>query len=591
SLQGCADPQVRDFVKFDDVSRNDTSRTIHLHCEEHHSSLGEHHSTCTYDVITGKTKWLPNPSEFICFAFCTPPADINELVTVHNQTQYDVQLVQLQCPHYYTSSGGSMLTCIYNGTTQQTHWEPDPLDFNCHTPCVLPDLQDGVKSSPEEKFIWDGEDVTFSCTNGLLLGPEKSRCRDGDFKPALTQRCDFDQGRVRLHHGRVMVRYNGLEGSVCFTEEWNIHNANVVCRQLGYRPYAVSVKRIPFLDAGNDLIHFDSVLCEGYEKQLIDCGISFSSCHTQSYAGVVCLEADETANEWSVRLINQKVSDSEPSSGRIEIYNNGQWGAVCINGWTRQSGHVVCRQLGYAGAVNISKDMTNNEKAIYHRFECTGDEKSIKDCPRTVAKGNCLSGAIGTVVCESPEKFALRLMNGTSPKVGRLEIFDGVHWRAVSDTFEHGYITPKLICDKLVEEGSYRNYDTDSEFGNGLVVPKYSYACPKDADSLDECLVVDASGHVTDDRPISLYCDKFDESTSMNPQLIFLLTFAGAVVIVVIAFLIRIKYHNKRVLHRKRSIISERYDHLPTESKELKKPITYKELQRTDTEGSDTVFD
>lgn len=99
-------------------------------------------------------------------------------------------------------------------------------------------------------------------------------------------------------------------------------------------------------------------------------------------------------------------------------------------------------------------------------------------------------------------------MNGTSPKVGRLEIFDGVHWRAVSDTFEHGYITPKLICDKLVEEGSYRNYDTDSEFGNGLVVPKYSYACPKDADSLDECLVVDASGHVTDERPISLYCDK-----------------------------------------------------------------------------------
>lgn len=82
-----------------------------------------------------------------------------------------------------------------------------------------------------------------------------------------------------------------------------------------------------------------------------------------------------------------------------------------------------------------------------------------------------------------------------------------------------------------------------------------------------------------------------DESTSMNPRLIFLLTFIVAVVIVVIAFLIRIKYHNKRVLHRKRSIISERYDHLPIESKELKKPITYKELKSTDTEGSDTVFD
>lgn len=98
-------------------------------------------------------------------------------------------------------------------------------------------------------------------------------------------------------------------------------------------------------------------------------------------------------------------------------------------------------------------------------------------------------------------------MNGTSSNVGRLEIFDGSHWRIVADNFNDD-ITPKLICDELVEEGSYNNYTTDGKFGNGLVAPKYSHVCPKTAVDLDECVVADTSSYVTDMRPISLYCDK-----------------------------------------------------------------------------------
>lgn len=103
-----------------------------------------------------------------------------------------------------------------------------------------------------------------------------------------------DNGKLHVKDGRVLVKYKGVEGSVCFTEDWNIHSANVVCQQLGLRPYALSTFRIPFFDFGNDLFHFDSDRCEGYENMLVDCGMSLSACETKHYAGVSCLDGGES---------------------------------------------------------------------------------------------------------------------------------------------------------------------------------------------------------------------------------------------------------------------------------------------------------
>lgn len=35
------------------------------------------------------------------------------------------------------------------------------------------------------------------------------------------------------------------------------------------------------------------------------------------------------------------------TEGRLEVYNNNQWGTVCDNAFNVNSAKVVCRMLGY----------------------------------------------------------------------------------------------------------------------------------------------------------------------------------------------------------------------------------------------------
>lgn len=51
-----------------------------------------------------------------------------------------------------------------------------------------------------------------------------------------------------------------------------------------------------------------------------------------------------------VRLTSQS-NTTINSFGRLEVYQNGQWGTVCNKGFTQEGADSACRQLGYTGAV------------------------------------------------------------------------------------------------------------------------------------------------------------------------------------------------------------------------------------------------
>ena len=46
-----------------------------------------------------------------------------------------------------------------------------------------------------------------------------------------------------------------------------------------------------------------------------------------------------------LRLINSTGTNLQ--SGRLEIYDNGQWNTVCSNGFDGEDATLACNQLGY----------------------------------------------------------------------------------------------------------------------------------------------------------------------------------------------------------------------------------------------------
>ena len=89
--------------------------------------------------------------------------------------------------------------------------------------------------------------------------------------------------------GRVEVLYNGRWGTICH-HSWDINDARVVCRQLGY---AYPVRALPGYQVpdGTGQIWLNNVRCTGNEENLISCshnGWGNTYCGHYQDAGVEC---------------------------------------------------------------------------------------------------------------------------------------------------------------------------------------------------------------------------------------------------------------------------------------------------------------
>ena len=89
--------------------------------------------------------------------------------------------------------------------------------------------------------------------------------------------------------GRVEIFYNGEWGTVC-DDNWDLKDATVVCRQLGY-PVATARAVSAYFGEGTGRIWLDDVHCSGLESTLPSCHANSwgsHNCYHSDDAGVVC---------------------------------------------------------------------------------------------------------------------------------------------------------------------------------------------------------------------------------------------------------------------------------------------------------------
>ena len=97
-------------------------------------------------------------------------------------------------------------------------------------------------------------------------------------------------------------------------------------------------------------------------------------------------------------------SDSE---GRVEVWYNGEWGTVCHDGWDTNDASVVCRSLGFAGALEAVSSAAFDQGTgtiVLDDVNCFGNESSLFECSNPgLGVNNCAHSEDAGVRCLVPE--------------------------------------------------------------------------------------------------------------------------------------------------------------------------------------------
>ena len=90
------------------------------------------------------------------------------------------------------------------------------------------------------------------------------------------------------------------------------------------------------------------------------------------------------------------------SSGRLEVYRKGRWGYVCDDYFGDDEGTVACRQLGYAGLVEVLAEFgSSSDDFLMDDVACTGSEGRLIDCVFRSDFHNCQADEAVGVFCST----------------------------------------------------------------------------------------------------------------------------------------------------------------------------------------------
>ncbi|XP_068710420.1 scavenger receptor cysteine-rich type 1 protein M160-like isoform X2 [Montipora foliosa] len=282
------------------------------------------------------------------------------------------------------------------------------------------------------------------------------------------------QGSTLPNAGRVEVFYGGVWGSIS-SDNWDMNDATVVCRQLGYQDGAeVALKnRVygPFFGP----VWLTYLHCTGNEKNVMECahdviGNKSEEMPTTRFASVIC-KGGKMLGELKLRL---KGSHS-PNMGRVEVHFDGKWGSIYPWGWSSSSNKtaamiVVCRQLGYPAASLSGYRIFCSKNTVlpwFTNLRCKGSETSLNQCGlefHSSTAVDCMS-----VLCTNETTdtdFQVRFTGSNLPFAGTIEMsYYGV-WGGIAG-YRMGIRVGHVICHQLGYSRAQQVFET-SVFGKGM---------------------------------------------------------------------------------------------------------------------------
>lgn len=208
--------------------------------------------------------------------------------------------------------------------------------------------------------------------------------------------------------GRVEVWRGGQWGTVC-DDQWDLQDADVVCRQLGCG-YALTVSGQEGLfppGRGPAPVLLDDLNCTSTEPHLWACPASEEpDCGHKEDAGVVCSEMR------AVRLSGGE----DRCSGTVEVHHNGSWGTVCDNCWNKDMAAMVCSMLQCGNETEkftqFLPPLNHNNGPRYY-YNCGPKAQNLWECEEYNIDFMCFESSASGVIC----KGSLGFLTPTTAKV------------------------------------------------------------------------------------------------------------------------------------------------------------------------------
>ena len=99
----------------------------------------------------------------------------------------------------------------------------------------------------------------------------------------------------------------------------------------------------------------------------------------------------------------------------MEVYHNGQWGAVCDDLFGISDAEVICRELGFGSAQSFDVLGDSRLPVVLDNVECDGYEASLLQCDGKwgLYNNDCTRNENAQVVCNVKGKGETQGRRGT----------------------------------------------------------------------------------------------------------------------------------------------------------------------------------